>query len=119
MGLLHGQIGIPIVVTNAESVTYLLVSGTGQLSIEGTDFDFAPGSAFFIRGAVEHQFHAITSTLDAVVVFTRQPPVASDPEAVAFSIEDMVAARSSERNVFTPLLDTSAMVPGMYMLTDR
>ena len=102
--------------TNAETGVYHVVSGTGQLSVGDAEFEVAPGSAFFVRGEVEHRFHSLTSDLDAVVVFKRLPPVPSDPEVVAFAIEDMVAARNSEENVITPLFDTSTMSLGMYML---
>lgn len=116
MGLLHGRIGVPVELTNGVSVVYHVANGTGQLSIADADFDVAPGAAFFVRGDIEHRFHSFTSELDAVVVLTQLPPVPSDPEVVAFTLEDMVAARDLEMNVFTPLLETALLSLGMYML---
>ena len=69
-----------------------------------------------MRREAEHRFHSVTSDRDAIVVFAQLPSAAGDPEVVAFAMEDMVAARDRQRTVYTPLLDTSTMTLGMYLL---
>ncbi len=49
-------------------------------------------------------------------MFARGVPAPGDPEIATFTLASMVAARDPERNVWTPLLDSSSMSLGMYML---
>lgn len=117
MGLLNAPVGDSMApTTHDDNVIYHVVAGTAQLSVGGADFSVEAGSTFFVRREVEHRFHSVTSDLDAVVVFAQLPSAVGDPEVVAFAMEDMVAARDRQGTVYTPLLDTSTMTLGMYLL---
>lgn len=117
MGFLNSPRGVDVgLLEHAESVVYHIVAGRGTLSTEAEDLSFEPGSILFVRGTVEHRLHSTSEELDAIAVFTLTVPGTSDPDVVVISLEDMVAARESESNVWTPLFETTSMGVGMYML---
>lgn len=48
---------------------YIIVSGTGILTINGEDFPFAPHDVLFVAAGVEHRFHDFTPDFVTWVIF--------------------------------------------------
>ena len=54
---------------HTEDEAYYIVSGRGQISVDGEDRPVQPGSIVFVAAGVEHRFHSITEELQILVFF--------------------------------------------------
>ena len=54
---------------HTEDEVYYVVSGAGQVHVDGEDREVRPGSIVFVGAGVEHRFHSITEDLTLLVVF--------------------------------------------------
>ena len=117
MGLLHARAGDEVgLIDHADNVVYHIATGVATLSTVDTSHVVGAGGVAFVKGSVEHRFHEITADLAIVSVFATAFPAPSDPDIVTFTLADMVVDRAGEGNVWIPLLFTSTMNVGMYML---
>jgi quercetin dioxygenase-like cupin family protein len=54
---------------HVEDEIYYIVSGRGQIFIDGTSRPFETGATIFVAREVEHRFHDITEDLTILVIF--------------------------------------------------
>jgi mannose-6-phosphate isomerase-like protein (cupin superfamily) len=54
---------------HSEDEIYYVVSGRGQLRVEGRDHVVAPGSILFVPAGATHHFHEIKEPLTLLVIF--------------------------------------------------
>ena len=101
---------------HGEDELYYVASGRATLTIDGTDHPVEPGSTFFVRAAVDHAFHSITSDLDVLVVFVSGASSTSDPASAAYTPTELVSGRDPGRNVWAPFFTATTMTAGMYLL---
>jgi mannose-6-phosphate isomerase-like protein (cupin superfamily) len=56
-------------VPHREDEIYVVISGTGRITIEGREHEVGPGSVIFVAAGDEHRFHGFTGDLEILVVF--------------------------------------------------
>ncbi|HUG17024.1 MAG TPA: cupin domain-containing protein [Thermomicrobiales bacterium] len=56
-------------VPHREDEIYVVVSGTGRITIEGREHEVGPGSVIFVAANDEHRFHGFSEDLEILVVF--------------------------------------------------
>jgi mannose-6-phosphate isomerase-like protein (cupin superfamily) len=54
---------------HTEDEVYYVISGRGQIHVEGEDRPVQAGSVVFVKTADEHRFHTITEDLTILVIF--------------------------------------------------
>ena len=54
---------------HGEDEVYYVVSGRGQIRVDGEDRALRPGSVVFVGAEVEHRFHSIVEDLTLLVAF--------------------------------------------------
>lgn len=95
---------------------YYIDGGTARITADSADVQVEEGDAVFVRGDVEHRIWSVEADLDVLVVFRIASLAATDPELVAFSRDEMLQGVDPEISVFTPLLATSNVGLGMYLV---
>lgn len=117
LGLLHvprsSELGL---ITNRLNAVYYVAGGIGRISTEERDIDVEEGYVVFVRGDVEHRIRNVEADLDVVVMFRIATLSSTDSAIVAFSPEEMTQGENLEVSVFNPLLDTSSLSIGMYLV---
>lgn len=117
MGLLHvprgTETGLAVHRLNA---VYHIVSGAARISGDTLDLELEAGDAVFVRGDVEHTIRDVTEDLDAIVIFRIASLNPADPDLVAFTRDEMVEGANEEGSVFNPLLSTTTLGLGMYLV---
>jgi mannose-6-phosphate isomerase-like protein (cupin superfamily) len=61
--------GVDDQVPHREDEIYVVVSGTGKITIEGRTHDVLPGSVVFVAAHDEHRFHDFSDDLEILVLF--------------------------------------------------
>lgn len=52
-----------------EDEIYVVLTGTGRITIEGREHEVGPGSVVFVAANDEHRFHGFSDDLEILVVF--------------------------------------------------
>ena len=52
---------------------YYVVSGRGQITVDGTTQPVGPGSVIFVKADVAHRFHDVSEELEIIVFFSTAP----------------------------------------------
>ncbi len=95
---------------------YVILAGSASLEVDGTEQAVTPGSIVFVRAGVQHRFTAIASALRVLVVFANAATNPADPAWQLDRRNDLAAAATPARNVWSPFLRTSTMTAGLYLL---
>ena len=62
-----------------EDEVYHVISGAGQIAVNGTDHAVSAGSVVYVPAAAPHHFHSVTEKLTALVAFAPAEGTATRP----------------------------------------
>jgi mannose-6-phosphate isomerase-like protein (cupin superfamily) len=74
------------------------------------------GAIIYVRAGVDHDFRDITQDLRVLVFFSETTPEDSGAPWLAFHLDDVLARRKTDKNVWYQFLDVPTMRLGAYLL---
>ncbi len=117
MGLLHLPRGMETGLTvHRLNTVYRVVEGSARVVGDTLDVQVEAGDAVFVRGDVEHVIRDVTEDLDLLVIHRIAQLSPADPPLLAFSGDEMVEGADEEESVFNPLLSSTTLGMGMYLV---
>ena len=98
---------------------YFITDGKASLALGGEVIEVKTGSIVYVRAQIPHHFFDLSENLKVLVIFSKSRSKITDPDWLAFKLDELIKKRETDKNVWNSFLNVKTMQMGLYILPKK
>ena len=98
---------------------YYIAEGEASLAVGKEVIEVKKGSVVYVKAQIPHHFFDINKNLKVLVIFSKSRSKITDPDWLAFKLDELIKKRETDKNVWNSFLNVKTMQMGLYILPKK